>query len=327
MPPPYDTTTTASELIHDYTPLIHNKTILITGVSPSSLGSTFVQSLASATPRLLILASRNPSTLLQTASSLTTSHPAIEVRTLQIDLGSLPSVRDAAAVVNGWEDVEAVDVLVNNAGIMAVEYGVSGEGFESHLATNHLGPFLFTNLIMGKICKAERPRVVMVSSDGHRLNPFRFDDYNFDEGKTYNKWSAYGQSKTANMLMAISLAEKLGPKHKLLAFSLHPGVIWTNLGSHLDWSVAGDGLRAADRVLGNREGWAEFNIKPLERGVATHIYASFDPELEAHNGAYLIDSHVADPLVDTVKPWATSSFEAERLWKLSEKLVGEEFAY
>ena len=101
-------------------------------------------------------------------------------------------------------------------------------------------------------------------------------------------------------------------------------------------------------MLGNSEGWTkEFSPKPLERGVATHIYASFDPSLKrgfphvpqeesranldfyvtANNGAYLIDSHVADPLRDTVKPWATSSLEAERLWKLSESLVGEAFPY
>ncbi|KAK9427389.1 hypothetical protein V1505DRAFT_358841 [Lipomyces doorenjongii] len=66
------------------------------------------------------------------------------------------------------------------------------------------------------------------------MDPSRFDDYNFDRGKTYNKWFAYGQSKTANMLLAIPLAKKLGPKHGFLAFSLHPGVIWTNLANHLD---------------------------------------------------------------------------------------------
>ncbi|KFZ23638.1 hypothetical protein V502_01881 [Pseudogymnoascus sp. VKM F-4520 (FW-2644)] len=327
MPAPYDTTTTADELVQDYANLIKNKVVLVTGVSPGSLGGFFVQTLAKAKPACLILAARNAEKLQKTAGEIATAHPNVQIRTVEVDLGSLKSARNAAAQVNAWDDILAIDVLVNNAGIMAVEHQVSPDGFESQLATNHLGPFLFTNLIMNKILAAESPRVVLVSSDGHRLNPFRFDDYNFDEGKSYNKWFAYGQSKTANMLMAISLAEKLGLKHKLLAFSLHPGVIWTNLSNHLDPNVAFDGLRAADKALGNREGWAEFNVKPLERGVATHIYASFDPDLEAYNGAYLLDSHVADPLLDTVKPWATSRFEAERLWKLSEKLVGEEFLY
>jgi len=323
----YNTNTTASELVRDYANLIKNKVVLVTGVSPGSLGAFFVQSLAEAKPAWLILAARNTSKLEQTAKDITSAHPNVQVRTVKVDLGSLKSVRDAAAEVNAWDDIPVIDVLVNNAGIMAAEYQVSPDGFEAQLATNHLGPFLFTNLIIKKIMASKSPRIVIVSSDGHRLNPFRFDDYNFDKGKTYNKWSAYGQSKTANMLMAISLAEKLKKKHNLLAFSLHPGVILTNLGDHLDWEVDLGGLKEADRVLGNKEGWLEFNPKPLERGVATHIYASFDPNLEAHNGAYLIDSHVADPIADTVRTWATSSFEAERLWKLSEKLVGQEFSY
>lgn len=131
------------------------------------------------------------------------------------------------------------------------------------------------------------------------------------------------------MLMARSLANKLGIKHGLLAFSLHPGVISTNLSSHLDWEKGDmEGLLSTDRLLGNSEGWRkEFSVKTLDQGVATHVYASFDTSLKSNNGAYLVDSHVADPLLDTVKTWATSDFEAERLWRLSEKLVNQEFSY
>ncbi|EEP81612.1 conserved hypothetical protein [Uncinocarpus reesii 1704] len=327
MPGPYNTDTTTDDLVSDYTSLIKGKVVLTTGVSAKSLGGFFVQSIAAANPECLILAARNAEKLAQMAAEITAAYPTVKVRTLQVDLASLQCVRAAATELNGWDDLPVIDVLVNNAGIMAVEYQLSPEGFESHLATNHLGPFLFTNLIMNKLAAAKEPRIVVVSSDGHRLSPVRFDDYNFDQGKTYNKWYAYGQSKTANMLFTISLARRLGIKYKLQAFSLHPGVIWTNLGSHLDWDTEFDGLRNADKILGNAEGWREFKIKPLERGAATHIYAAFDPSLKANNGAYLIDCHVADPLVDTVKPWATSSFEAERLWRLSEKLVGQEFSY
>ncbi|KAF5856602.1 hypothetical protein ETB97_007102 [Aspergillus alliaceus] len=301
MPAPYTTHTTTDELVSDYAPLIKDKVILTTGVSSGSLGGFFVQAIAKAKPAWLILAARNADKLAQMAADITTAQHEIQVRTLQVDLGSLKSVQEAAAQVNNsWDDIPVIDVLVNNAGIMAVDYQLSPEGFESHLATNHLGPFLFTNLIMKKIVAAKEPRIVMVSSDGHRLNPFRFHDYNFD---------------------------KLGIKHDLQAFSLHPGVIWTNLGNHLDWSVELGELRNADKSLGNPEGWKEFDAKPLERGAATHIYAAFDPCLKANNGVYLIDCRVSDPLVDTVKPWATSSFEAERLWRLSEDLVGQEFSY
>ncbi|TVY17544.1 Short-chain dehydrogenase TIC 32-like protein [Lachnellula arida] len=327
MPQSYDKSTTAEELVRDYASLIKGKVVLVTGVSPRSLGAFFIQSVAKAKPACIILGGRDIKKVQQTADDILALDSSVQVRNFEVDLASLASVRAAAAQVNGWDDIPVIDVLVNNAGVMALDHSVSPDGFEYHLAANHLGPFLFTNLVMKKVLASPNGRIVNVSSDGHRLNPFRFDDYNFDDGKTYNRWFAYGQSKTANMLMVLSLAEKLGSKHNLLSFSLHPGVIWTNLGGHLDWDKELDGLRSADKTLGNAEGWKEFDAKPIERGVATHIYASFDPNLKAHNGGYLLDSHVADPLKDTVKAWAVSSFEAERLWKLSEKLVGQEFSY
>lgn len=240
---PYNADTTATKLVNDYASLIKDKVVLTTGVSPNSLGGFFVQAIAKAKPSYLILAARNPSKAQQTSQEIIAAEPEAKIRTLQLDLGSFKSVREAAEKVKSWNDIPIIDVLVNNAGIMAPDYQISEDGFESQLATNHLGPFLFTNLIMSKVLASQNPRVVMVSSDGHRLNPIRFDDYNFDSGKTHNKWYAYGQSKTANMLMAISLAEKLGIKHNLLTFSLHPGVIWTNLADHLDMDTGFDGLR------------------------------------------------------------------------------------
>lgn len=219
---PYDRDTTATQLVNDYASLIKDKVVLTTGVSPNSLGGFFVQAIAKAKPSFLILAARNSSKAQQTAQEIFAAEPEVKIRTLQLDLGSFTSVRKAADQVKSWDDIPVIDVLVNNAGIMAPEYQVSEDGFESQFATNHLGTFLLTNLIMKKILASQSPRVVMVSSDGDRLNPFRFDNYNFDSGKTYNKWYAYGQSKTANMLMAISLAEKLGIKRNVLAFSLHP---------------------------------------------------------------------------------------------------------
>jgi Short-chain alcohol dehydrogenase of unknown specificity len=186
MPAPYDTDTTADELVHDYSHLIKDKVVLMTGVSSGSLGGFFVQSIAKAKPGWLILAARNADKLQQIANDIMTAYPDIKVRKVEIDLGSLKSVRDAAAQVNSWDDIPVIDVMVNNAGVMAVDYQLSPEGFESHLATNHLGPFLFTNLIIKKILASKSPRIVVVSSDGHRLNPFRFDDYNFDVSDTWD---------------------------------------------------------------------------------------------------------------------------------------------
>ncbi|KAF8891617.1 hypothetical protein CPB84DRAFT_1683279 [Gymnopilus junonius] len=330
MAPPYDTNTTAQELVNDYASIIKGKVILTTGVSPGSLGAAFVEYIAKAQPALLILAGRDPTKTDKTASAITSSNPGVKTRFLKVDLSSFQSVRDAAAELNSWSDVPFIDVLVNNAGIMAVPYGLSVDGFERQLASNHLGHFLFTNLIIDKILASKTPRIVNISSSTHRFSPFRFKDYNFDGGKTYHPWRGYGQSKTANMLMAISLAEKLG-KRSLLAFSVHPGGIVTNLASQLDTNKALDDIWEIDRVLGNDHGVDRDidmkDMRSLERGAATYVYAAFDPSLSAHNGSYTVDSHVADPFTDQVRPWATSSVEAEKLWRLSEQLVGQKFSY
>ncbi|KAH6676943.1 WW domain-containing oxidoreductase [Plectosphaerella plurivora] len=324
--PRYDRKATASGIVADLAPHIKGKVILTTGVSPGGLGAFFVEAVAKAKPSLLILAARNSAKAGETAAAIEAASPGVRTRVLELDLGSLAAVKEAAATVNAWDDVPAVDVLVNNAGIMAVDFRLTADGHESHFATNHLAHFLFTNLIIDKLLAAPAPRVVSVSSDGHRCGAIRWADYDFHNGETYNRWVAYGQSKTANMLFAQSLATKLGARG-LRACSLHPGVIMTNLGAHVDWENQMGGLPALDQSLGNKEGWAEFDYKTPDEGAATHVYAAFDPSLEGNNGAYLIDGHVADPLVDTVKPWATSAVEAERLWKLSEELVGEKFQY
>lgn len=326
MAPAYNARTTADELVKEYAAELKGKVVLTTGVSPSGLGAAFVAAIAKGEPSLLILASRNTAKIEQTAEAIKAANPKVAVRSLKLDLGSFAAVREAAGVVNGWDDVPEIDILVNNGGIMATDYAVTADGIESQFATNHLGHFLFTNLIIGKLLKSSSPRVVNVSSDGHRLNPIRWADYNFSKGETYHKWHAYGQSKTANMLMAVSLAQKLGSKG-LLAFSLHPGVINTSLGNHVDWNTDGAKLNEVDKALGNAEGWAEFKWKTENEGIATHVFAALAPELKDHNGAYLQDSHIADPWTETVKPWATSPIEAERLWKLSEELVGEKFSY
>ncbi|KAL2822817.1 hypothetical protein BDW59DRAFT_149222 [Aspergillus cavernicola] len=327
MAPTFGATTTAKDLVQHFSTEIQGKVILTTGPSPTSIGATFVESIARAQPALIILAGRNTTKLQQTADTIAKDHTDVPVRLLQLDLGSLAAVREAAKQVNSWDDVPSIDVVVNNAGIMAVDFSLSPEGYENQFATNHLAHFLFTNLIMDKILASPSPRVVNVSSDGHRLSPIRWADYNFGDGETYNKWTAYGQSKTANILMAVSLAEKLGAKG-LNAYSLHPGVIFTtSLSNGLDHDVDFPALNALDKTLGNAEGWAEFAVKSDQQGAATTVYAAFAPSLRDDNGAYLQDCHVANPWTETVKPWATDKLEAERLWKLSEELVKQEFRY
>ncbi|KAF5673886.1 oxidoreductase [Fusarium heterosporum] len=272
-------TSTVHQVAQEYAPGIKGKIILTTGVSPGGLGAIFVEAIAVAEPELAILAGRSISKIQQTADGLSAKYPSLKIKLLTLDLSSMKSVRAAAEEVNGWTDVPKIDVLVNNAGIMATDFRLTEDGFESQFASNHLGHFLFTNLIIGKILTAESPRVVSVSSSGHRLGAIRWGDPHFSEGEFYNKWSAYGQSKTANMLFAISLAEKLG-SHGLQAYSLHPGAILeTSLGSHLEGL---DSLIETDRALGDPWGWVDWSTVPVsaEVGAATHVFAAFDPDLK-----------------------------------------------
>lgn len=181
---------------------------------------------------------------------------------------------------------------------------------------------------MDKILASKSPRVVFVSSGTRRVGHIRWTDYNFNEGKHYRRWLGYGQSKTANALTALALAERLGSRG-VLSFSLCPGLIYTNLAAHSldDQAAFSADLTEMDNVYGNKWlcGMADMKLKTLDQGAATHVFASFDNDIENNNGAFLSDCHVADPGREEVYSWATDKVDAERLWKLSEKLIGQEF--
>ncbi|KAF4944669.1 hypothetical protein FGADI_12526 [Fusarium gaditjirri] len=327
---PHSASTTTNDLVNEYANIIKGKTILTTGVTPNSLGATFILETASKSPTLLILAGRNATKLQEMSEAITKANPSVKTRSLVVDLGSLASVRQAAEEVNSWSDVSSIDVVVNNAGVMAIPYTKSVDGYEMQFAICHLGHFLLTNLIMDKILASESPRVVNISSNGHSLGPIRFADPHFSDGEIYDQWSAYGQSKTANMLFSVSLAQKLGSRG-LQSYSVHPGLILsTGLGTHLDFASMDADLGTfikSHRARGNSEGWTAIPPVPVEVGAATHAFAAFDPNIKASNGAYLLEARVADPFVDTVKAWARDTIEAEKLWRLSEELVGQKFGY
>jgi NAD(P)-dependent dehydrogenase (short-subunit alcohol dehydrogenase family) len=182
---PNETKITSHELVEKYVSHIKGKTILITGASMGGLGAAYATSVAAAGPALLILAGRNMEKLRRTADAISEKHPSVSTRMLQIDLGSLVAVRRAADELLSWNDVPAIDVLVNNAGIMAVPYELSVDGYELQFAVNYLGPFLFTNLVMQKLLAADFPRVVNVSSGGHVLGSLRHFDLNFHVSCTF----------------------------------------------------------------------------------------------------------------------------------------------
>ncbi|CAH0052202.1 unnamed protein product [Clonostachys solani] len=326
----FDEDCRASDLVRHYGPQISGKTILVTGASPGGLGAGFTEHVAAGGPAVFILAGRSTLKMQPLVDTVRSKHPEIKIKLLPLDLASFSSVRKAAEIVNSWADIPQIDILVNNAGIMAVPYHSTEDGFESQFQTNHLSHFLFTNLIMAKILASETPRVVLVSSGVHRIGNIRWSDHNFNEGKHYQRWLAYGQSKTANALMGLSLAMKLGPRG-LLSFPMCPGVSMTNLSAHgiNDRDSFSADLTAMDNIYGNKWLWgmAELHVKDSDNGVATHVFAAFDTEIAKDNGAFLSDCRIANQDKEEVYPWATSKVDAERLWKLSEKLVGQQFEY
>ncbi|KAF1844034.1 NAD(P)-binding protein [Cucurbitaria berberidis CBS 394.84] len=311
----------ASTIAADNASSIAGKIVLTTGVTQGGIGSFFVQEIAKHKPALLILAGRSPSKVHATVDKIKATPESADVvtRVLILDLASQQLVRDAAEEVLSYAE-DHIDVLVNSAGIMAGPYRTTKEGIELQFGSNHIGHFLFTNLIMPKILASKSPRIVNVSSDGHRFSAVRFEDPSFSGGVAYDEWEAYGQSKTANILFSKALAEKLGPRG-LKAYSLHPGqALGTSLAPQgfTDDDLAT--LVAKDKEIGWDRG---FDFRSLDECAATHVVAAFDARLDGFNGAYLENGKLSDDVQST----AEKPEDVEKLWKLSEKLVHETFTY
>ncbi|MEU7789997.1 SDR family NAD(P)-dependent oxidoreductase [Amycolatopsis sp. NPDC049159] len=231
----------------------------------------------------------------------------------ELDLGDLGSVRAFAErfLASG----RGIDVFIGSAGIMASPETRVGPGWEAQFATNHLGHFALVNRLWPAF--TDGARVVSVSSRGHHYGPVRFDDLEFRRG--YDKWLAYGQAKTANVLFAVRLDKLAGDRVR--AFSLHPGRILTDLVRHLDRQELVDaGMVDADgRVTGG--------AKTPEQGAATQVWAATSPQLDGLGGVYLEDCDVAEPAPADgtrtgVKDYAIDPALAERLWTVSAELTG-----
>ncbi|MGW7402615.1 SDR family NAD(P)-dependent oxidoreductase [Streptomyces sp. NPDC054833] len=233
----------------------------------------------------------------------------------ELDLGDLDSVRDFAErfLASG----RRVDFMIDNAGIMACPETRVGPGWEAQFATNHLGHFALVNRLWPAIAPGGA-RVVSVSSRGHHFSGIRWDDIHWRRG--YDKWEAYGQAKTANVLFAVHL-DKLGRDFGVRAFSLHPGGIITPLQRHLP------------REEMVERGWIDEQGNPLnpegfktpQQGAATQVWAATSPQLDGMGGVYLEDCDIAEPADGErtgVKDWATDPEQAARLWALSAELTG-----
>lgn len=289
--------------------------------------------------------------------ALNQEYSQTDYRALQVDLSSQDSVRRAASEVLGWEDVPTIDILINSAGVMGIqERTLTKDGIELTFATNHIGHWLLSCLIMPKLIKAAETndrgatRIVNVTSGSPIIASMRWSDMNFDKKnkdlpeveqpmyKFFEGWGykdsheasyvpldSYNRSKVANVLFGIGANTKLFEKYGILTLAVHPGVISTDLARYFPAETleALAGMRS-DKI---------FSYKSFGAGSSTAMVAALDPKLaigvgETHNESENWGSFMADcQIAGNAKPQAVSSEEAKRLWSVSEKLVGQSFSW
>ena len=305
---PHDETTTAGQVMADVD--LSGRTAIVTGAS-TGIGLETAANLAAAGARV-IAGVRNPEKGRATVATLTDRVGGARVEFGVIDLTSFASIRAFAGdfLAGG----EPLHLLINNAGVMNTPFEHTVDGYELQFGTNHLGHFLLTNLLVPALIAGAPSRVVNLSSGGHRSSDILWDDPNF-EHQPYDKMTAYGQSKTANILFSVELDRRLGDRG-VHANAVHPGVINTELGRYMDQDDY-------DRLLARLKdsGRVMPPAKTIEAGAATSLWAATAPELADRGGLYLEDCHVGEAL-----PYAIDAEAAKRLWALSEEFVGLTFA-
>jgi NAD(P)-dependent dehydrogenase (short-subunit alcohol dehydrogenase family) len=278
----------------------------------SGLGLETVRALSGAGASVIVPA-RRP----QHAAEVLEGIERVEVE--ELDLGDLDSVgRFARRVLDRGI---GVDILINNAAIMACPETRVGAGWEAQFATNHLGHFALANRLWPLLREGGGARVVALTSTGHKLSPIRFDDLQFERG--YDKWAAYGQAKTANALFAVWL-DVLGQDAGVRAFAAHPGGIMTPLQRHLsrDEMIAAGWMDADGNVDGR--------FKTPEQGASTSTWAATSPALAGMGGVYCENCDIAKPTdigaptarIEGVDAHAIDRGDAERLWAVSAELTG-----
>jgi retinol dehydrogenase 12 len=270
---------------------MRGRTVLITGAS-SGIGAAAARDLAGQGASV-VLAGRNPGRTQSVARR-------IGAEPVSADFASLAEVRRLAGLV--LERHERIDVLVNNAGLVAGRRKLTGDGLELTMAVNHFAPFLLTNLLLDRLRESGPARVITTASDAHRGGLIDVADLNGE--RRWSAWSAYGNSKLANILFTRALAHRLDGSG-VTANCLHPGVIRTGLarGAPLPIRV---GWRAASVFFGSPR-----------KGASTIVHLATAPEAGEISGAYWVDSHPATPSVQ-----AQDDDLAERLWAASERVTG-----
>lgn len=312
---------TADEVLADQD--LTGRTVFVTG-GYSGLGKETARAMA-AKGAHVILSGRDATKLSATADDLATVTGA-KVDMLVADLGSLASLHTAGKEARAR--FGSIDILINNAGVMASPMGRTADGFETQFGTNHLGHFALTRELMPLLANGARQRIVNLSSRGHHFGEVDLADPNY-ERREYDKWQAYGQSKTANIQFTRALEDRFGGKG-IHAYAVHPGGIQTNLGRHMtdedrEWMLSRMKKLAEANPTASQQGW-----KSIPQGAATSVWAATASELDGRGGVYAEDCNVAE--MDDANPtggvrsYALDKDKADRLWTLSEELTGGVFA-
>src|SRR3954447_12764292 len=281
----------------------------------SGLGLETVKALTAAGAQVVVPARR----LDVAREALADAGVAAEIEAL--DLADLDSVR--AFAQRFLDRGRPLDILINNAAIMASPETRVGLGWEAQFATNHLGHFALTNLLWPALNAApDGARVVALSSTGHKRSAVVFDDIMF-ERRPYEKWQAYGQAKTANSLFAVQL-DALGQDAGVRAFAVHPGGILTPLQRHL----SKEEMQASGWI--DDDGNADERFKTPEQGASTSTWAATSPALDGMGGVYCENCDIAEPTevgsptarLEGVDAHAIDPDAAARLWTVSAELTG-----
>ncbi|WP_182902814.1 SDR family NAD(P)-dependent oxidoreductase [Microbispora sp. H10830] len=298
---PFHSHATAAEVVEGVD--LSGRRVVVTG-GASGIGTETVRVLAAAGAEVTI-ATRDPAAAARIAATF--ADAAGTVRSAALDLADLSSV---AAFARDWRG--PLDVLVANAGVMAIPVReVTPQGWEMQLATNYLGHFALAVGLYGSLRAAGRARIVVVSSGAHRDTPFDFDDPQF-ERRPYHPWTAYGQSKTADVLLAVGA--RRWAADGITANALNPGWIMTNLQRHLDEAA----MREMGAIDEDGEIIPQPYLKTVAQGAAASVLLAASPLVEGVTGRYFEDNQEAPPaapgIVGGVAAHALDPDAADRLW-------------
>lgn len=284
----------------------------VTGAS-GGLGLETARALA-ARGAHVVLAARDSGKLDAAVATIRAAHPDASLATVDLDLADVASCRSAA--IELITSVDRLDLLVNNAGVMCTPQGRTKDGFETQMGTNHLGHMAWTVPVMDLLTKDGGGRIVNLSSAGHRFGDVDLDDLNF-ERRPYDPWTAYGASKTANILFTVELERRLGPLG-VHSVAVHPGGIHTELGRHMTPELLGE---IQQRI--EQSNPAGFEWKSIPQGAATTVWAATTPQYARHGGVYCEDCreaavvHPDAPGRDGVLAYAVDPERAAVLWDRS----------